>query len=132
MVRAVCAATGAAGGAVLSAAGDRRAAGRWRRHAAGLRSPAAGYAASQAPEVSTVSPRATRSRSTGETNASDDFRIGSGDRRGDRERCARDGVRRRAVRFVLAVWADLFRPLRAGLFPGSGLYRMLYRLRLGS
>src|SRR5882724_1608589 len=101
MVGAVDPAAGAAGGAVLSAAGDHRAA-EWR-HAARLFRPAAGFS-SQAKAASTLGPHPTRNRFTGERNASVVFRIGSGRRRGGRKLRARDGVRRWLVRqFVLAV-----------------------------
>src|SRR5258707_12690195 len=88
MVLAVGAAEGAARGALLSAAGDYRAAKRR------CRPTAAGFSASRTRQAFTLI-HPTRNVSTGESsNASNDFRIGSGLRRDDRGRCARDGVRR--------------------------------------
>src|SRR5882724_2423939 len=115
MVLAVGSAEGAARGAVLSAAGDYRAAKRRYRHTA------AGFSASRTRQAFALI-QANRKRihenvSTGESNASDDFRIGSGLRRDDRGRCARDGVRR--------VW-----PLRAELRSNPGLFGLLQRLQL--
>src|ERR1019366_6823720 len=93
----------AAHGTLLSAPGDRRAAKRRRRHAAR-------FSVSKTKEVSTLSqadPRLSQQKnsSTGESNASDDYRIDSGGCRDGRERRARDGVRRRRAvpEFVLAL-----------------------------
>src|SRR5216684_5718486 len=110
MVLAVGSAEGAARGALLSAAGDHRAAKRRCRHTA------AGFSASRTRQAfALIAP--TRNVSTGESNASNDFRIGSGLRRDDRGRCARDGVR--------WVWS-----LRAELRSNPGLFGLLQRLQL--
>ena len=136
VVGAIQPAAAAARGSSLSAAGAARAAGRCRQPASGSGRPATGSSARKAAETSALDPP-TRITPTGESNASDDFRIGSGVGRDDRGCCARDGMRRRPVPGLLAMRTGLRRAVRpasiyqpqAYVAAGAGLFRLQHRLR---